>query len=262
MMLLPVETTIRPVALYSVLDGDNDHIVDSIKSVLPYVMRVYVIVNQVTQLGKPIEKMYQGTTRKLLEKEFKKEMERFYIIDCNEKNEKLQRDFGLDFIRGTFFATHVILIDADEVYTPVNIKKLMNYMSSPSITSFYAGCNTYWKDKEHVISPREEYKTLIAFRLFGDTKFVDSQQFTRAITTAGVSVTLPDVVFEHYSYARNSEESIKRKIDGFTHRVDMVPNWYEDVWKKWTPKMENLHPVYPPQYKKAVHISEVNLNAK
>ncbi len=45
---------------------------------------------------------------------------------------------------------------------------------------------------------------------------------------------------------------MKHKLIHSTHRDEFVPNWYSNVWKKWTPKMTHLHPVKPEMYGKAV----------
>jgi O-antigen biosynthesis protein len=45
---------------------------------------------------------------------------------------------------------------------------------------------------------------------------------------------------------------VKKKMEMATHKPEFIPNWYENVWLKWTPKSVDFHPVTPSQYHSAV----------
>jgi GT2 family glycosyltransferase len=56
-------------------------------------------------------------------------------------------------------------------------------------------------------------------------------------------------LIHHYSYA-GSNERILRKITTWSHRDEVVPGWYENVWLAWDDDklMRHLHPTHPPAY--------------
>jgi hypothetical protein len=57
----------------------------------------------------------------------------------------------------------------------------------------------------------------------------------------------------HLSYVRSDEE-VREKLRMFDHAHEVVPGWFERVWKGWDadPKMEDLHPTKPEAYKRAI----------
>jgi hypothetical protein len=55
----------------------------------------------------------------------------------------------------------------------------------------------------------------------------------------------------HLSYVRRDSDMWK-KVSSFEAAKEFdVQAWYDNVWLKWTPDMENLHPVVPHQFKRA-----------
>ena len=63
-----------------------------------------------------------------------------------------------------------------------------------------------------------------------------------------------DIRCKHLSYAR-SDKDMEIKLKNFSHSHELVPGWYENVWKGWKPEMQNLHPVNPPEYRRAVKVA-------
>ena len=59
----------------------------------------------------------------------------------------------------------------------------------------------------------------------------------------------PERQMHHFSYARTDEEMLK-KITTCDFSRSMRSNWYDDVWLKWTPEMENLGVINPLQIPK------------
>ena len=50
-----------------------------------------------------------------------------------------------------------------------------------------------------------------------------------------------DIIMCHFSFV-GSDDRILNKIQHFSHAHDMDGSWFDEVWKRWTPDMENLHP--------------------
>ena len=68
------------------------------------------------------------------------------------------------------------------------------------------------------------------------------------------------VVCHHFSYARPAEK-VLNKIKSFSHRDELVPNWFENVWLRWDEdhSLENLHPTHPVEYKRAIPVDLASL---
>lgn len=156
-------------------------------------------------------------------------------------NEHTQRNAGQDWYQDVDW---IIVLDPDEFLTwegwATLIRELEN--ADPRIDAFVCERQfTYWKSG-YVIEPPEDYKQIIAVR--PSVRFVDKRVVNCPYGT------LP-VTLHHFSWARTDLE-IKSKITHYAHAHELLPNWYTDVWEKWTPEMENLHPLTPPSLKKAV----------
>jgi len=65
-----------------------------------------------------------------------------------------------------------------------------------------------------------------------------------------------EAVFYHFSYARSSK-AMDEKFVTFSHAHQILPDWVEKVWRPWpnNREMENIHPVDPPKFPKALKVS-------
>ena len=45
-------------------------------------------------------------------------------------------------------------------------------------------------------------------------------------------IPIESAAIHHMSYAR-TDEQIRRKITTFSHAHQVVPGWFENVWKRW-----------------------------
>lgn len=161
-----------------------------------------------------------------------------------------QRNANLDLARDA--ADYYMVVDADEIYTPEDLRRLRSYIAwRPYIGQFRMRFRTYWKTNPfYVIDPPEPLKAYTITRVRPVTRFVGLRR-----TNERWRRTIPRRVAEchHFSYARPNE-SVLRKIRSFSHRSELVPNWFENVWLRWDEdhSIENLHPVHPPEYRRAI----------
>lgn len=156
-------------------------------------------------------------------------------------NEHTQRNAGQDWFSDVDW---IIVLDPDEFLTQADWKIMLRELenASPDISAYVCERQfTYWKSG-YVIEPPEDYKQIIAVR--PSVRFIDK----RVVNCFYGS--LP-VTLHHFSWARTDAE-IKSKITHYAHAHELLPNWYEDVWKQWVPEMKNLHPLTPPSLKKAI----------
>lgn len=130
----------------------------------------------------------------------------------------------------------VIVLDPDEFLSDEDWIKLKEFLETTDADAVVcAGQNTYWKNG-WVADPPRDYQMLIAVR--PHVKFVDKRVVNTGFAVASVWV-------HHFSWARTDEE-VWNKISHYAHAEDFdVMDWYENVWKKWTPDTKDVHPVTP-----------------
>lgn len=178
------------------------------------------------------------------------------IIRGDWSSETEQRTVGLHIVKQAGFE-NCFIVDADEIYDPPVLRKMMGAaLMKPQVGCFYMTCLTYWKSHRYRIDPPEHYKPPV-FLKTGLAQFVER----RHATAQYVGVIPPQLgVCHHMSYARTNEELLK-KITTFSHAEEVRADWYEKVWLGWdnNPLMENLHPVYPEAYKRAISVSDAEL---
>lgn len=154
-----------------------------------------------------------------------------------------QVNYGLEYFHGYDW---VIYCDADERWTPSNLTKLLRHIEMAEKDGYQvirSDMDTYWKSINFRISPTQTDFPVVAIRT--------SETFIRDRQSTGIAFHTTSVM-HHLSYVRSDEDMLK-KIQSFQHSVEFdVMEWYNNVWLKWTPESENLHPVVPNQFAKAV----------
>jgi hypothetical protein len=167
-------------------------------------------------------------------------------------NELREMNALLDFVRTELIEiTHYLYIDADEVHTPSGIAALCRLLRAmPEAGEVYCAWRCYWKSFAHWIDPLEPSRALAAFRIAPETRFVG----IRATNMHPRIRVSPDhFLLHHFSYAL-SAALVQRKIQAWSHCDDVVEGWFDRVWLGWDRDrtMENLHPVRPPHFTRAV----------
>jgi GT2 family glycosyltransferase len=141
--------------------------------------------------------------------------------------------------------THGIMPDGDELLEPSLLEMLVRIAEEGLAERVTVDFDTYWKSPEYVIRPRERIQPQIltdlrATRIAG-IRYYDGGRLMHLATGYGV--------VHHLSYA-GPDERILRKLRTWSHRPEVVNNWWEDVWLKWDGDklMRNIHPTHPPAY--------------
>ena len=49
-----------------------------------------------------------------------------------------------------------------------------------------------------------------------------------------------------------SDQEVFTKIHSWSHSHQIVNGWFEQKWKNWNPDTQNLHPVTPAAWEKAI----------
>jgi GT2 family glycosyltransferase/tetratricopeptide (TPR) repeat protein len=185
-----------------------------------------------------------------------------------EAASQLANVLGINIVRGTWpnevehrAAVHVelsergydyvLVIDTDEIIESELLENILKVSESGLADKVHVTMETYWKDHAHRIRPREQLFPVIlasltrtrpdGIRTFsGGREILFTEQFG---------------VMHHLSYA-GSDERIHRKINSWSHRHEVIPGWFEKVWKGWDRDMlmRNLHPTHPSAYGFVEHI--------
>lgn len=164
-------------------------------------------------------------------------------------SETEQRNAGLLLLQNLGIP-YCFTVDADEIYDPLELESMQRLvLTKPEVGAWYMSWWTYWKSERYRIDPPEEFQPLVFLRI-GRGKFAEH----RAVVAHGHEAIPSSVgMCHHMSYARSDEE-IARKISTFSHAHEIRPGWFEDIWLRWDSNhaLENLHPVYPHAYRRAV----------
>ena len=175
------------------------------------------------------------------------------------KNEFLQLNEMLSVVRSESPKnSHYLHVDADEVYQPEHIQYLRTLLSTrPDVGSVSCAWRCYWKSFRYWIDPIESSRPLIAFRIDAHTKFTGLRKVNMEPL---VIPSEKELLIHHFSYAMTSD-MVRAKIQAYSHCNEVRKDWFENVWLAWDHhrEMENLHPVWACEYKKAVRADESTL---
>lgn len=146
------------------------------------------------------------------------------------------------------------IVDSDEMYTKADAASFWDYFfkkldGDKSITGLKCKMRSYWRSLHWRVEPAERHSPLIIIR--SDMNFVLARNIHDESRIINAS---PDVgMMVHYSWAKTPSDTHK-KITSWGHVHQLIPNWFENVFMKWTPgcKMENLHPTVADAFKKVV----------
>jgi len=188
---------------------------------------------------------------------------KIHVVRGGWDSETEQRAVGLEIVRQAGFEL-CFVVDADEIYDGPVLRAMIGLaLTKPQVGCFLMTCLTYWKTHKFRIDPPEFYKPPIFVRCGSDAEH-NGRFIERRHATAKLVATIPPNfgVCHHLSYARTNEE-LRKKLLSFSHAHEVRPNWYEEVWLAWDNNhaLENLHPVYPEAYKRAIPVAEEQLPA-
>lgn len=146
---------------------------------------------------------------------------------------------------------YALIPDGDEVVEPALLETLTKIAATGIADRVHAYMDTYWKSARYVIRPREQLSPAILIKLDA-VQHVYIRDFE-----GGKSLILgPEHgVIHHLSYA-GPDERILRKISTWSHKHELVGDWYRNAWLGWdSDKLkQNLHPTHPPAYGMAERI--------
>ena len=149
--------------------------------------------------------------------------------------------------------SHALTIDSDEILEPELLANLLKISEHEIAERVYVEWDTYWKDAEHVVRPREPFTPCIMVDL-RKVKHVKVREYDGGRL---LFLNQSHGIVHHLSYA-GSDARIWKKTTTWSHRDEIVPGWWERSWKGWDadPLLRNLHPTHPANY---AHIERIPL---
>ena len=174
------------------------------------------------------------------------------IVQGRWPDEASQRNEGLRVVAEAGLE-YCFVLDADEIYDPAQLQRAMTIArENPHVDCWRLSCFTYWKSYRYRVDPPESITAAVFVRP-GAGHFVENRTFE---APRCLSLPIETAAFHHMSYAR-TDEQILRKITTFGHARDVVPGWYENVWRKWDGdrSLQNLNPCWPGAYQRVVEQS-------
>ena len=166
------------------------------------------------------------------------------VITGRWETESEQRRFALADALSRGFS-HALIPDGDEVLDEGLASTLRLIAEAGLADRVYAHMDTYWKSARYVVRPRERLTPAILLNLH-----VATHRQVRDFVGGRPLVLGPEYgVIHHLSYA-GPDERIQRKLNTWSHRLEVVEDWYERTWLGWDNDklMRDLHPTHPAAY--------------
>jgi glycosyltransferase involved in cell wall biosynthesis len=175
---------------------------------------------------------------------------RIEIVEGNWQSENETRNAGMDLLSD---CDYILMVDSDEILLDEDLQRLRVLCETDKPQVIGVRLHTYWKTPDYRIQPPED--GLIKMVLRKDVRIEGLRGVQSTVTQA-------DVWCRHLSYVRTDEE-LREKLRLFSHADDIRPHWYERVWKAWDSDqdLEDLHPIHPSAYKRAVYAPDPALEA-
>lgn len=157
--------------------------------------------------------------------------------------------------------THYLYIDADEGWRREGIERVKEIIEqNPEYGNFWAQKWCFFKNYHYRIMPPETTYALVAFRTDLNPRWAPPPNIRNILhdpKAKNFRIPPEEAMFYHFSWVRESEGRIKKKIYESTHRDQIEPNWYSKVWLAWNKdkSLRALHPTHPSCWEKAVLMS-------
>jgi len=221
----------------------------------PFAEKIYITYSE---LPWTYNKGARDRFRNSTDKEIIKKSRYFSKIELIEglwETDEDQRNFCLKKAKEDGF-DFLIIQDADEFYTSEDYEQnIKEIISNPDCELYLTEFRPFWKDLHHVLVNKRGMFT--DEKGGGYSEFAinckKNVSFTRSrLTNANQKLVLSGVCY-HLSYVHSDEEIWKKiSIWGHSHQFNRE-DWYRRKWLMWNESTQNLHPLNPGIWKKAVY---------
>ncbi len=231
------------VALYKCFRGD-EFLLPSIASVYPFVDRIVMVHSDTGWDGSR-----GATVRQVVETDRRIDAFRDKIVNLTAEADDQDAQYrqGFKFIREMLCASHVLIVDTDEVWEAPDLQRLIAgvAMDGGRCEAYTCRMHTYIKRVNYRITPPEPLMPIVMVR-------ADVPEF-RGVRGNGLlpRCDLYDVRFHHYSYVRRTLADVLQKVES-SHIGDRLSHVDLDKWvaEKWNklPDATNFHTTKTVEY--------------
>lgn len=153
--------------------------------------------------------------------------------------ESEQRNWGLARL---YDSDYVLIADADELYARSGVTRLSACLQEMREPCYRAGeMRTYWKTTDYVCDPLEAWDAPVIAVDPKRVKFCMQRQVQPIAENHRLKPPALPVTLHHMSWVK-SDEKILEKIQTFSHAEHIRPGWYDNVWRRWTPELDDIAP--------------------
>lgn len=240
------------VACYTVSAYTTDLIIPSIKSVHPYVDGVVVNASGCNWWGELVQDRITSLMKGLLYDDGT--LQNIYFHFDNQWPQEKHRKNTIDLAKEVFpKMTHGLQIDDDEGWRPESImllKERLLQMDEDKYQFISWPRITFWKNYWWRLHGVQE-RSIGGFVWRPDIEFQRCKMVLPGQPDRILRLNPPLPPYYHFSYVRKSHEEIRRKMENFSHKSEIVDDWYERVWLGWKETLFDLHPTHPSHWKYA-----------
>lgn len=161
-------------------------------------------------------------------------------------------------------------IDADEVYDPDDIPRLLAWVSEHPAQAYRLELRTYFRTWNWRVTELGTFTAMTrpGFR-FGDIRDPYPTCWRRGWGKASrlglvsedfrlrrerARLVPPEVAVCHHGSYVGDRDRVAQKVRRSSHRTEIADDWLARVWDKWNPDLRDLHPTDPPRFPAAVHV--------
>jgi GT2 family glycosyltransferase/tetratricopeptide (TPR) repeat protein len=139
----------------------------------------------------------------------------------------------------------ILVQDGDEVIEPELLDHLLRIAESDLADRVRVRFDTYWKSPEYVIRPPEYIRPIMLI----DPRVV-WHRWVRDFEGGRLLVLEEEFGKVHHLSYVGPDERVRRKLETWSHKDDVVDNWWTKVWKAWDSDrcLTRLHPTHPDAY--------------
>ena len=241
------------VAQYKLFLGD-EWLELSVNSIAPYVYKILFVISNIPWGND--DSIKGDDLKPIIAKLIQKYGDKIIVYNGSWNKQLNHVQAGLDYIKENIpEASHCLYIDGDEIYKEKQIKRLTRLTKR---FNFYnkairINYNTYFKSIYYKIVPEKWPTALVLFPIRS------YMYYYTARNVSARNVDLRNYFYEHLAYVRKNDDSIGRKISAHKETEAILGNWYNDIWLKWNPELENFHPTSPDMWERIEEVSPESL---
>ena len=214
---------------------------DSIESVYPFVDKILIARTTKPWHGGPVS---LEETENVLKKVQNLYGDKLEIYSGQFPDEQTQRNF---LIQTSKKKGHLgaFIVDCDEVFIGSAFKNIYDCIRAHNPNGLAVPYLTFIKDASFCVAPPYEVG-LFYLNLTANPEFT----WGRICTPAPVVMRYDEPEILHFSYVREKDEDILKKIQSFMHANDTDwEKWYRECYVHFHPRLKNFHPTLPEKWR-------------